>query len=200
MSTVLAFATRRVVLLGTVLWSSSLTTTACGGRAIEDENGTGAAFSTGGSVGGGHAETGGVPGAGGAGGLDNGCNLETVECPEGNPNCECPGVFDDCPFGSVHCDADAEGQPRNCTCGEPALTVMDCDYYLQYRCNTPKPGGHVWTSTCTCDPVLPTDDEPCRYYQQMTDDAGLGLTCTMVIFDTEPEEKYKYYCSCMPAD
>lgn len=213
MSTALAFATRRVVLIGTVLVASALATGACGGQAVEDESGTGGALGSGGSIdgaGGGHEETGGVPesggaagsggsGAGGMGGLDNGCNLETVECPDGSSTCECPGVFDECPFGSVHCDADANGQPRNCTCGEPSPVVEDCDYSLQYRCGSPE-DVHIWTAICTCDPVFPTDEEPCRYFQNMYDAAGLNRVCTMAVADIEPEEKYKYHCSCVPAD
>lgn len=142
-------------------------------------------------------ESGGAPATGGAGGLDNGCDLQTVTCPDDAPGCTCPGVFEECPFGSVHCDADADGNARNCVCGEPEVTPQDCDYALQYRCGPPG-GVHSWVAECSCDAVLPTDDEPCRYHQQMYDAAGYSYVCSMSTFEQEPGEWGKYSCNCVP--
>lgn len=177
---------------------------ACGGQAVvEDDGGTGGDASTGGAgptggsggesaTGGGPLASGGVAGTGGVG--DNGCSRDTIECLTGY--CTCEGVFEDCSSIAVHCDADADGEPYNCVCGAPLVGVSDCEYGLQYRCEPP--GAIAWLSTCTCDPVLPTDAEPCRYYQAMYDALGEDRTCIMAVTDIEPMEKSKYQCSCLP--
>jgi len=212
MSIVLASATRRFLSASVFLAAAGLSAGACGGQAVEDAassagggpaggapmDGMGGAISGGApntSGSGGGTSAGGVPGAGGASGAGNGCDLETVECPEGSAGCACPGVFDGCPFANIECTADAQGEPVNCTCGEASPFPDDCEYFLQYRCGPPE-GLHSWLTTCVCDPVLPTDEEPCRYYQQMYDEAGFERTCTMKVTDIEPDEKHRYYCVC----
>jgi|GEM_PF-6972482 len=180
---------------------------ACGGRAIEDEGSGGSAPGLGGmgtdgtgslsSATGGSLSTGGTGATGGLGGEDADCNLTTIECTSGF-SCACPGVFEGCSHTSIHCERDANGDPTNCVCGEPEIGVDECDYAIQYRCDPPEAIG--WLKTCTCDPALPTDEEPCRYHQQMYDSLGEDRTCSMVIADTEPSEKYKYYCSCIPSE
>lgn len=215
MSTALVSATRRILPLGVLLVSWTVTA-ACGGQSVQDEGTSGGASSggaptdgvggspssggdaqTGGAPAGsgGEPETGGASATGGQAGADNGCNTDTIECPDGQPGCSCTGVFEDCPWNNIRCEADEERQPRNCTCGEPDVLPDDCDYRIQFRCE-PYGDPTVLTDACSCDPVLPTDEEPCRYFQEMYDEADLDRTCTMLTNSIEPEEKYKYSCEC----
>jgi hypothetical protein len=124
-------------------------------------------------------------------GLATVATWKTVEC-EGS-DCSCEGAFDDCGFNSVRCEADANGDPANCICGVPEIANGACDYLFQHRCEPPD--AHLWVRECTCDPALPTDEEPCRYFQEMYDDLGEERSCFLAIADVEPLEKYKYTCS-----
>lgn len=204
MSTVLASATKQLQWVAAFVLPVSCLAGGCGGKAVEDEGSTGAAHGSGGvsmaggGAGGSPAAGGNPSGGGGAttggfGGGDQDCNLTTIECTSGF-SCACAGVFEDCGHNSIHCEPDADGEPTNCVCGDPTIGVDECEYDLQYRCDPPEVMG--WLKTCTCDPVLPTDEEPCRYHQEMYDRLGEDRTCSMAVADVEPNEKHKYSCHC----
>lgn len=202
---------------GLLMLAAGLWAPACGGEATSDngnrrDGGSGgespAPGDGGASSSGGAPATGGETGSGGnqiggvGGILDNGCNLDTIECfpstEQVRGGCNCEGVFGDCPTNQVRCEANAEGEAYNCVCGAPPVGVHDCEYSLQYRCEPlliPD-----WVRTCVCDPVYPTDDEPCRYYQAMYDEAGEDVVCAMVVADIEPTENWKYSCICSSAE
>lgn len=204
MSTVLASATKRLQWAAAFLFAVSSLASGCGGKAIEDEGGTGAAQGSGGvsmagggagssPAAGGSSSGGGGVATGGFGGGEQDCNLTTIECTSGS-SCACAGVFEDCGYSSIHCEPDAEGQPTGCVCGDPTIGVDECEYDIQYRCDPPEV--MAWLKTCACDPVTPTDEEPCRYHQEMYDRLGEDRTCSMAVADVEPNEKHKYSCHC----
>jgi hypothetical protein len=215
MSTELASATSRAqVGRGLLLVAAGLLAIACGGEATNSRGNThdggsggespvpgdGGAPSSGGAPStGGETGSGGEQIGGGGGLIDNGCNLDTIECvaatAQVHGGCSCEGVFDSCPTNQVYCEANAEGEAYNCVCGPAPVLVTDCEYSLQYRCEPLAIPD--WVRTCTCDPVYPTDEEPCRYYQAMYDEAGENRICTMSVADIEPTEEWKYYCSCL---